>query len=358
MLEDWQKEMRERITSLDGEDGKALLGNLESISALPFAATKYWLSLAGEDYRNCERDEDGVPLDPILAQALPSRSELEYLPQETSDPLGERLHTQSPRLIHQYRSRILLRASGECPIFCRHCFRRSLLPNERGFLNASQQEEVRLYLLAHQEVREVLVSGGDPLTASTSKLEALFSAIRAGREGILIRLCTRAPVTLPTRIDDGLIAMLTRFKPMRIVIQINHPAEISPLFTDRITALQNAGLQVRSQTVLLRGINDSADKLETLFSSLVKIGIDPYYLFQGDLAAGTAHFRVPLSRGLRIYEELRKRLSGIELPRYAVDAPDGGGKMYLPESVTGIEDGFWLLRGPDGSIHRYPEEKE
>ena len=117
-------------------------------------------------------------------------------------------------------------------------------------------------------------------------------------------------------------------------------------------------MPVRSQTVLLRGVNDSAETLEALFAGLVQVGVDPYYLFQGDMAAGTAHFRVPLSRGLAIYEELRKRLSGLELPRYAVDAPDGAGKMYLPESVIGLEDGFWLLKGPDGSVHRYPEEKE
>jgi len=343
---------------LPGEDDAATLHSLESRSALPFAATRYWLGLAGENYRNCRRDARGIPLDPILAQVLPSRPELESLPQETGDPLGEKLHSPAPRLVHQYRSRILLRASGECPIYCRHCFRRSLLPQERGFIDVPEQEEVRRYLVAHPEVREVLVSGGDPLTASTRKLEALFKRLRAGKEGILIRLCTRAPVTLPARIDDELVAMLARFKPMRIVIHINHPAEISPLFVERIEALLCAGLPVRSQTVLLRGINDSADTLEELFASLVRVGIDPYYLFQGDLAAGTAHFRVPLSRGLRIYEELRRRLSGIELPRYAVDAPDGGGKMYLPESVTGTKDGSWLLRSPEGSIHRYPEEKE
>jgi len=350
--------MRERITSLPGEREGKIPSSLESASSLPFAATKYWLGLAGEDYRNCRREGRGIPLDPILAQALPSGPELETLPRESEDPLWERTHSPAPRLVHQYRSRILLRTSGECPVFCRYCFRRSLLRKERGFISAPEQEEVSRYLLAHPEVREVLVSGGDPLTASTSKLEALFKRLRAGREGILIRLCTRAPVTLPERVDEELVTMLARFKPMRLVIHINHPAEISPLFAGRIEALLSAGLPVRSQTVLLRGINDSADTLEELFASLVKVGVDPYYLFQGDLAAGTSHFRVALSRGLGIYEELRKKLSGLELPRYAVDAPGGGGKLYLPESVVGLEGGFWLLKSPDGSLLRYPEEKE
>ncbi|MGB4586379.1 MAG: KamA family radical SAM protein, partial [Rectinemataceae bacterium] len=162
----------------------------------------------------------------------------------------------------------------------------------------------------------------------------------------------------PARIDGELVDMLSRFKPLRVVIQSNHPAEISALFVERIAMLIDAGIPVRSQTVLLKGINDSTDTLEALFVALMRAGVDPYYLFQGDLASGTAHFRVPLSRGLRIYEDLRRRLSGMELPRYAVDAPDGAGKLYLPECVAGLEDGFWMLKAPDGSIHRYPEEAE
>ncbi len=257
MSENWRKAMRERITSLPGEREGKIPSSLESASSLPFAATKYWLGLAGEDYRNCRREGRGIPLDPILAQALPSGPELETLPRESEDPLWERTHSPAPRLVHQYRSRILLRTSGECPVFCRYCFRRSLLRKERGFISAPEQEEVSRYLLAHPEVREGRGSGGDPLTASTSKLEALFKRLRAGREGILIRLCTRAPVTLPERVDEELVTMLARFKPMRLVIHINHPAEISPLFAGRIEALLSAGLPVRSQTVLLRGINDS-----------------------------------------------------------------------------------------------------
>lgn len=358
MSEDWREAMRKRITALPDSRDDALLSRLEAERTLPFAVTSYWLSLASENFRNCRRDERGVPLDPILAQALPSAAELERLPLESVDPLCEKTHSPSPGLVHQYPSRILLRSTDECPVFCRHCFRRSLLSGERGFLGEKEQETAKLYLEAHPEVREVLVSGGDPLTAPTPKLEALFSRLRGGRPGILIRLCTRAPVTLPHRVDEELVEMLARFKPLRVVIQVNHPVEISPLFVEKIGMLESAGLHPRSQTVLLRGVNDSADTLEALFSGLVRIGVDPYYLFQGDMAAGTSHFRVPLSRGLSIYGELRARLSGLELPRFAVDSPDGAGKMYLPESIAGRDGEFWLLRAPDGSLHRYPEEKE
>lgn len=352
----WQEELRHRVTALPEKADEALVRRLASGNALPFAATNYWLALAGEDYRNCRKNDRGVPVDPILAQALPSAAEFERSEDETQDPLSENLHSPFPRVVHQYPSRILLRATGECPVFCRHCFRRSLLPHERGFMDDATQEYVESYLATHAEVREVLVSGGDPLTASTAKLEALFARIRAGRPDILIRLCTRSPVTLPARIDEELVAMLVRHKPLHVVIHINHPAEISALFREKIRLLVDAGLPVRSQTVLLAGINDTSEALVKLFSTLTHIGVDPYYLFQGDLAAGTAHFRVPLSRGLILYNELRQKLSGLELPHFAVDAPDGGGKMYLPESVIGQADGYWLLRGPDGSVHRYPEE--
>lgn len=358
MKGDWREAMRKRISGLPGKEEGELVRRLESSGALPFSATAYWLGLASEDYRVCSRNEGGIPNDPILAQVLPSRAELEPKPLEATDPLHEGDYSPFPRLVHQYPSRVLLRSTGECPVFCRHCFRRSLLAHERGFMDEKSQEATRAYLEAHPEVREVLVSGGDPLTAATAKLEGLFARIRAGRPGILIRLCTRAPVTLPERIDDEFVAMLSRYKPLRVVIQANHPRELSPVFAAKIELLLRAGLPVRSQTVLLRGINDSTDTLEALFAGLVRAGVDPYYLFQGDMAAGTSHFRVPLSRGLRIYDELRQRLSGLEMPRFAVDAPDGGGKVYLPESVAGREDGFWLLRGPDGRLHRYPEEEE
>ncbi len=321
-------------------------------------ATPYWFSLASEDWRGCRRDSRGVPMDPILAQALPSEAENLRLPEESIDPLSESAHSPLPRLVHQYPSRILLRCTGECPVYCRHCFRRSLLAEEGGFLDEAAQEAAAAYLAVHPEVREVLVSGGDPLSASTEKIEGLFEKLRAASPGILIRLCTRAPVTLPERVDSELVSMLARFKPLRVMIHVNHPAELSPLFIEKMSLLGSAGIPLRSQTVLLRGINDSADTLESLFVALMRAGVDPYYLFQGDLASGTAHFRVPLSRGLRIYDELRKRLSGLELPRYAVDAPDGAGKLYLPECVMGLVDGYWLLRAPDGTIHRYPEEAE
>ncbi len=347
MSEDWQGGMRDRLRAVPGWEGG---------SGLPVAIPRHWLSLAREDFRDCRRDERGVPLDPILAQALPSAQENHFLPSDSPDPLGESSHRVSSRLVHQYPSRLLVRATGECPLFCRHCYRRSLLDGERSWMDEESLAEVPAYLKAHPEIREVLVSGGDPLSGSNQRLADLFGRIRQGGGDIVIRLCTRAPVSLPSRVDEELVALLRRSKPLKLILHVNHPWEISAPFLKAVEDLQASGIPLRSQSVLLKGINDDEETLAELFSSLSRQGVEPYYLFQGDLAAGTAHFRVPLSKGLELYRRLRLRLSGLELPRYAVDAPSGGGKLYLPESVLGLEAGHWILQGPDGRTHRYPEE--
>ncbi|MCX7775539.1 MAG: KamA family radical SAM protein [Rectinemataceae bacterium] len=330
----------------------------QSAFGLPFRVTRHWLSLAAEQLDACTRDARGVPCDPILAQALPSDAESHILPWELTDPLGEASHRQAPRLVRQYRSRLLVRTTGQCFMFCRHCFRRSLLPEETAFLDDSTMASIADMLRTHPELREVLLSGGDPLTAPAGRLEQLLHTVRSASETVLIRLCTRAPIVLPSIVDDQLLAILEHARPLHMVLQINHPLELHPDFLSRAERLLRSGIPLHSQTVLLRGINDNVDVLTSLFSELVKAGIHPYYLFQGDLAAGTSHFRVPLSRGLLLYDELRRELSGLELPRYAVDAPGGGGKIYLPEGVVRRDGDQWILRTPSGSLCEYPEEPE
>ncbi len=325
-------------------------------SSLPYRATAYWLALAKETPDSCTKNQQGVPLDPILAQVIPSPAENHVLPLELSDPLGEERHRAGRRTVRQYRSRVLVRATGECFLHCRHCYRRSLLPGERDFITPSDMQELQRLLREHQEVREVLVSGGDPLTAPDHALQELFQTIRAIPRPILIRLCTRAPVVLPSRVTHELVGLLRSSRPLQVVLQINHPVELSEAFRNAALMLLDAGIPIHSQTVLLRNINDSADTLVALFSGLVQVGIHPYYLFQGDLAAGTSHFRVPLSKGLALYETLRQQLSGLELPRYAVDAPGGGGKIYLPEGVVERRGNTWILKAANGSRHEYPEE--
>lgn len=323
----------------------ASVDRLAEAGGLPFRVTPYWLTLAGPG-----------PDDPILAQCLPSARESEPDPEALTDPLGESLHRASPSLVRQYRSRALLRASGECAVHCRHCFRRSLLPSERGYISPEDQAAAAAWLSGHPEIREILVSGGDPLVAADARIESLLSALRAARPEAVLRICTRCPSTLPMRFTPGLVRLLRSFRPLRVVTHINHPRELSPLADEALGILIDAGIPVSVQTVLLRGINDDPEVLETLFAGLVRRGAQPYYLFQADLAPGTAHLRCPLSRGLGIYAELRRRLSGLELPRYAVDAPGGGGKVYLPEGIVGRERDKYILETPSGGRAAYPAE--
>jgi len=346
-------QLQDRIRSADDlagyqyldEELRRTISRLESGSSLPFCATPYWLSLA-----------EPVPGDPILAQCVPSPLEFESDPYAVQDPLGEGCHRAVGPLVRQYRSRALLRASGECAVNCRHCFRRSLLPNERGFITPEDQKAAAEWLGGRPEIREILVSGGDPLVASDARIESLLSALRNARPDALLRVCTRCPSTLPMRFTPRLLEIFRAHRPLRVVAHFNHPKELSPLADEALGSLIDAGIPVSVQTVLLRGINDDADVLEELFSGLLGRGAEPYYLFQGDLALGTAHLRCPLSRGLEIYAELRGRLSGLELPRYAVDAPGGGGKVYLPEGIVGREGDMYILETPSGSRAAYPAD--
>lgn len=330
--------------SLDPET-IAAIDRLSEGGGLPLRVTPYWLSLAGPG-----------PDDPILAQCLPSPRESEPDPDAVPDPLGESLHRASPSLVRQYRSRALLRASGECAVHCRHCFRRNLLPSERGYISPEDQAAAAAWLAGHPEIREILVSGGDPLVASDARIEGLLSALRAARPEAVLRICTRCPSTLPMRFTPALTALLRSFRPLRVVTHFNHPRELSPQADEALELLIDAGIPVSVQTVLLAGINDDPEVLETLFAGLARRGAQPYYLFQADLAPGTAHLRCPISRGLDIYAELRRRLSGLELPRYAVDAPGGGGKVYLPEGIVGREGDRYILETPFGGRAAYPAD--
>jgi lysine 2,3-aminomutase len=316
----------------------------------PFGVTPYFAALAGP-----EAD------DPIRRQFAPDPRETVPDPFALTDPLGENKYRITPRLIHQYPDRVLLKTTGQCAGYCRYCFRRAWIANPPGFIDTAELAAVLEYLRETPGIREILISGGDPLTSTDDRLERLFASLRESLPGVLLRLCTRSPITNPARLTGGCIALLGRWRPLRMAVHINHPRELSGLAGQRLAACADAGIPVHVQTVLLRGINDHALILAELFWGCLNLGLSPYYLFQLDLAPGTAHFRVPLKQGLAIYGELRRLVSGLALPKYAVDLPGGGGKIVLHEgSIAGEEERpqgrVCLLRGPDGKLWPYPSD--
>lgn len=295
--------------------------------------------------------------DPLRRQVIPTIKELEALDSETLDPLFEKQYEAAPRLIHRYRDRALLLVTDRCALYCRHCFRRYFTQDRGADLGREELQRVVEYIREHGEIHEILLSGGDPLTLPDERLLEIIRALRSERQDLVIRLCTRIPVVLPDRITTALARGLGEKRPLFIITQFNHPRELTPASGRAIEGLQKEGLVILNQTVLLKGINDSIEVLGSLFQRLLESGIKPYYLFQGDLAPGTGHFRVSLDRGRALVKGLRRQISGLAMPVYAVDLPGGGGKVPLTENYeTGTDDDWHYFKGQDGLEYRYPKE--
>lgn len=326
--------------------------SLEKRGQLPFGVTPFYASLAGESYD-----------DPIRKQFMPDPLEQQRLPWELDDPLGEHLYPAAPRLVHQYHDRALLLSNGTCAGYCRHCFRRVWTGTREGLLSDTEISAVCAYLEANPQIKEILISGGDPLLASDAWLESLLRRLRSARPGMLLRICTRVPVTWPWRLDKNLLKLFKAFTPLRLIVHINHPRELALPVTKALSTCVNAGIPVHTQTVLLKGVNNDVQTLESLFREITTIGATPYYLFQGDLAPGTSHLRTSLREGLDLYTRLRQRVSALCLPSYAVDLPGGGGKTVLhaasishPSIDTSGRPCF-ILQANDGSLWTYPDEE-
>ncbi|MEM9424706.1 MAG: KamA family radical SAM protein [Spirochaetota bacterium] len=331
---------------------------------LPFAVSTHYLSLiqSGED-------------DPIRRQIVPTANELSSKSYELKDPLGEDRYShndrQSPqrqnsqnltasqsRMVHCYSSRLLILINDACATYCRHCFRRRFSGHDWGTIQYGQLRSISSYLEQHPEIREVLLTGGDALMMSTSHLSGILSELRRSRPDVVLRIASRLPVVLPQRFEPKLLAVLREYQPLWLITHFNHLQEINDVTRYFLARIVDSGIPILNQAVLLRGINDSADCLTDLFEELVRLRTKPYYLFQGDLAEGTAHLRVPLSQSWLIVKELRRRLSGIAMPQFAVDLPGGGGKIPLTENyLVGEEADFWLFQSLEGQLYRYPKEE-
>jgi lysine 2,3-aminomutase len=314
----------------------------------PLAVTPYYLSLM----------DPADPACPLRRQVVPSGEEGESSPGDLRDPLGEEAHEVAPNLIQRYPDRALLFVSDRCAVYCRFCTRSRIVGNGGGPRSLEKLAPALEYLRAHPEVKDVLLSGGDPLTMKTSRLVGLIEAVRSIPSVETIRLATRVPVVLPQRITAELLSALGPHHPLWVMTHFNHPRELTVESKAALNRLANAGFPVMNQTVLLRGVNDSPGVLTELFRGLVRERARPYYLLQMDPVRGTGHLRTPIQTGIDIMEALQGRLSGIALPKLIIDTPGGFGKVPVgPDYVVERGPGRTVLRTPRGKLVEYFDSK-
>lgn len=302
----------------------------------PLAITPYYLGLADAEDPSC----------PIRRQVVPSAREGETVPGDLRDPLGEEEHEVAPELIQRYPDRALLLATDRCAVYCRFCTRSRMVGDGGGPRSLARLEPAFAHLEGHPAIRDVIVSGGDPLVMGTERLARILRRLATIDHLDTVRLATRAPVTIPQRVTEELADALAEAHPsLWVMTHFNHPKELTPESTRALRRLTSRGLPVMNQSVLLRGVNDDAGTLEALFRGLVRRRVRPYYLLQADVVRGTGHLRTPLRRGIAIMERLQGRLSGIALPKLIVDTPGGRGKVPVgPETIVRAENGRTTLR--------------
>ena len=351
---DWRWQLKNRLTT------RAALSAVISLSPeeeagfardknnLPVSVTPYYLSLVDAD----------DPHHPLRRCVIPSAAETVDSPGEAVDPLAEDHDSVSPGLVHRYPDRVLLLATGVCASYCRYCTRSRMVAGQRddcGF-DRFRLEKAFAYIRQNRNVRDVLISGGDPLTLPQARLEYILDNIRRIEHVEIIRIGTKVPVVLPQRITPSLVQLLKKYHPLFISIHFTHPAELTPETARACTSLADAGIPLGSQTVLLKDVNDNLTDLKKLFTGLLKIRVRPYYLYQCDPITGSAHFRTPVDKGLEMIRGLRGHTTGYAVPTYVIDAPGGGGKIALyPESMLGRRENELVLRNYEGREFNYPE---
>jgi lysine 2,3-aminomutase len=355
---DWGSELRRAVRTaaelaecLRLSPDEAAGAAAAELAGLPLFITPYYLSLVDRDDPAC----------PIRRQVVPHADEVKTVAGDLADPLGEEAHTAAPELVVRYPDRALLLATDRCAVYCRFCTRSRMVGGGGGARSLERLTPAFEYLEAHPEIRDVIVSGGDPLVMATERLERLVARVRAIPSVETIRLATRVPVVLPQRVTNELTEALRPHHPLFIMTHFNHPKELTELSRAALRRLADAGFPVMNHTVLLRGVNDDARTLTALFRGLVRERARPYYLLQTDPVRGSSHLRTPLDTGIRLMEELQGRLSGIALPKLIVDTPGGFGKVpVVPNSIVSRENGVTRFRTWRGVEVDYvdPPERE
>ena len=292
--------------------------------------------------------------DPIGLQFVPDPAELDHLPHELSDPISDAAHSPVPGLVHRYPDRVLLKPVLVCPVYCRFCFRREHVGPGAGAMSPADLDAAIDYIAARPAIREVILTGGDPLMIAPRRLGIILDRLQAIPHVELLRLHSRVPVTDPARVTTALLSALERDTPVWLAVHANHAREFSPDAASALRALHAAGVSLLGQSVLLRGVNDSAEALEDLFRAMLRSRVKPYYLHQLDPAPGTARFHVPIEEGRRLLERLRGRVTGLAWPTYVLDIAGGHGKVPIGPDYrdgNGIRDPWGGVHALAGSIH-------
>lgn len=311
---------------------------------LPLRITLYYASL----FYN-------KPHDYVLKKTvIPSKLELIVSQGEASDPLHEEAMSPVPNLIHRYPDRVLLLSTGFCSVYCRYCTRSHMVLKDKKHYGIKAWEKSIEYIKNNPQIRDVVISGGDPLTMPDKHIEFLLSSLRAIPHVEIIRIGSKVPIVLPQRITSTLVKMIKKYYPVYLSIHVTHPDEITPEVEEAANRLANAGIVLGSQTVLLNGVNDNLETMKLLLHKLLKIRIKPYYLYQCDPIQGSSHFRTPVNKGIEIIQGLRGHTSGYAIPHYVIDAPGGGGKIpLLPEYYQGHDENYVILKNFEGKIYKY-----
>ncbi|HOQ38417.1 MAG TPA: lysine 2,3-aminomutase [Acetivibrio sp.] len=348
---DWKWQFRNRITTVEQLEKVIHLSEKEKqdisfcLNNFRMAITPYYASLMDPVDPKC----------PIRMQAVPAINEINVLSYELADPLDEDRDSPVKNIVHRYPDRVLFLVTHMCSMYCRHCTRRRTVGEEDYAIGDKEIDAAVDYIAKNKAIRDVLISGGDPLTLDDEKLEKIISKLRKIGHVEVIRIGTRVPVVLPMRITPELLAMLKKYQPIWINTHFNHPKEITPASIKACTDIVDAGIPLGNQSVLLRGINDNTETMKELLLKLVKIRVRPYYLYQCDLSQGLGHFRTEVEKGIEIIKSLTGYISGYAVPKFVIDSPHGGGKIPInPEYVVSADDGEIVMINYAGKVYTYP----
>jgi lysine 2,3-aminomutase len=349
---DWRWQQRERITRLEQlepvvrltEDERRAV--VETDAEFHMGITPYYAALMDPEDPTC----------PVRLQAVPTMGELTFHSADLEDPLAEERDMPVPGITHRYPDRVLFYTTHNCPVYCRHCTRKRKVADPTSAAARKQIDDSLAYIEQHREIRDVVISGGDPLSLSDDRLDDILGRLRAIPHVEIFRLGTRNLVTLPQRITADLVHMLRAHQPVYVNTHFNHPKECTAEAFDAAARLADAGCVIGNQMVLLKGVNDDPRTVMALNHKLLMMRIRPYYIYQCDLARGISHFRTPIETGRRILRALRGHTSGLAVPHFVVDAPGGGGKIPVsPDYVVRRDGKTWVLRNYAGKEFTYVE---